>query len=71
MQEKSRMMVVDRSYSPVESLENEELYRHGIFEWNISREREIHHSVIDVDKEFPSASINQSHVDILLIYPYQ
>lgn len=71
MQEKSRLLVVDQSYSPIESLENEELYRHGIFEWNISRikkyiernEREIHHSVIDVDKELLSASINQSHVD--------
>ncbi|MED4599175.1 SEC-C metal-binding domain-containing protein [Paenibacillus validus] len=37
MQEKSRLLVVDQSYSPIESLENEELYRHGIFEWNISR----------------------------------
>ncbi len=37
MQEKCRLLVVDQSYSPIESLENEELYRHGIFEWNISR----------------------------------
>lgn len=30
MQEKSRLLVVDQSYSPIESLENEALYRHGI-----------------------------------------
>lgn len=71
MREKSSMLVIDRNYLPIESLENEELYRHGIFEWNISRiikyiernSHEILHSVIDVDKVLPSASINPDHVD--------
>lgn len=29
MREKSFMLVIDQSYSPIESLENEELYRHA------------------------------------------
>jgi hypothetical protein len=68
VQEKSRMMAINRNYSPVETLENEELYRHGIFEWNISKllryikenERNIIQSAIDVEKQFHSASINQN-----------
>ncbi|MGN8769941.1 hypothetical protein ACTNDP_10400 [Paenibacillus barengoltzii] len=64
-------LIVAPNYSPIESFENEELYRHGIFEWNIPRiikyiaknECNILHSVIAVEKEFPSGSLNPSHVD--------
>jgi hypothetical protein len=76
MYEKNDILIHDVNYVTVESLEDEELYRHGIFEWNISKiiqyinenERDILQTVIDVKKHFHSASINESHVDTVNLF---
>ncbi|HEY0826620.1 MAG TPA: hypothetical protein VGE40_00845 [Bacilli bacterium] len=67
------ILILNKGFIPVESIDDDETYRHGIFEWNITKliqhikhnKSEISTSVIDVSKYYSPDSffsnINKVH----------
>jgi hypothetical protein len=71
------MLMLDRNYTPVELHENDEIFRNGIFQWNITKiiqyidqyKSNISTSRIDVTEHYSSkyafANISQDHVNLV------
>ena len=69
------MMALNKNYKPVEALENDEIFRNGIFEWNITKiiqyisqnKSDICISKTDVTKHYrlecSFSNINQDYVN--------
>jgi len=69
----SKMLKINHNYEPVISIENDEIFPNGIFEWNITKiinyieknKGDIHISRIDVPEYHCKAFsvINEKHID--------